>query len=157
MYSGSDLRLAPLLGLVSYDDSALGTICLVSTSGPRLIKCGQHLDGRGTLAWWEDSDLPFALRRVYYAIGPEGSVRGGHGHLELQQVLVCLRGRLNVELWDRQGRMTQFTLCDPTDGLYVPPAHWRDVRFESDSILLVLASRPYDASDYSFDRAEFST
>ena len=42
------------------------------------------------------------------------------------------------------------------DGYYVPSGLWRDVdNFSQDCVCLVLASSPYEKSDYIFDFEEY--
>ena len=68
---------------------------------------------------------------------------------------MCLRGECYL-LVDDGHRRTQLPLDDPTLGVHVPPRVWTSLyRFSADAILLVLASEPYDPSDYVRDYDEF--
>jgi UDP-2-acetamido-3-amino-2,3-dideoxy-glucuronate N-acetyltransferase len=47
-------------------------------------------------------------------------------------------------------------LDDPTLGVYIPPGIWgSQFRYDSDAVLLVLASHPYDSEDYIRDYDAF--
>ena len=101
-------------------------------------------------------EVPFELQRVYYLYDiPGDQYRGGHAHRELQQLLVSCLGAFDVVLDDGTNRRT-VTLNRSYYGLYLPPGIWREiVNFSSGSICLVLASLPYDESDYVREYADF--
>ena len=99
--------------------------------------------------------IPFQIARVYYiydVVG--GSERGGHAHLDLDQVLVAVMGSFTVSLDDGESRRS-VELNRPYSGLYIPRLIWRELRdFSSGAVCLVLASIPYGEDDYvrEYDR-----
>ncbi len=97
-------------------------------------------------------ELPFDIKRVYYLYDvPGGESRGGHGHKELQQLIVAASGSFDVIVNDGKVKRS-FTLSRPNTGLLMPPGLWRELdNFSSGSICLVLASLPYDEADYLRD------
>lgn len=116
-----------------------------------------HGDEQGILVAVEGcKDIPFQIRRVYYMYGTsEEATRGRHAHKSLQQVLICVHGSCKIRLDDGKERET-FLLDHPEEGLYISHAIWREMfDFSSDSVLMVLASEPYDQSDYIRDYEEF--
>jgi hypothetical protein len=100
--------------------------------------------------------IPFDIARVYYLYDvPGGSDRGGHAHKELQQLLVSVMGAFDVILDDGDNRKT-IHLDRAYFSLYIPPMIWRELEnFSSGGICVVLASLPYDESDYYRDYNEF--
>jgi hypothetical protein len=94
-------------------------------------------------------DIPFDIARVFYLYDvPGGESRGGHAHRQLQQFIVSAMGAFEVLVDDGTCRKT-FTLNRAYVGLYVPPMIWAEVGgFSSGAVSLVLASMPYDESDY---------
>jgi dTDP-4-dehydrorhamnose 3,5-epimerase-like enzyme len=114
-------------------------------------------DERGWLTAGEiGAGLPFTPRR-YFVISqvPSTDIRGAHAHRELRQLLVCLAGSVVVEVSDGR-RNVVVTLDCPQAGLYIPPMAWAaQHHYSHDAVLLVLASREYDASDYIRDFDEF--
>lgn len=59
-------------------------------------------DLRGNLTFIENGrHLPFDIARVYYLYDvPGGSVRAGHAHKQLQQMLIAISGSFDVLLDD---------------------------------------------------------
>jgi hypothetical protein len=102
------------------------------------------------------SHIPFDIERVYYLYDvPGGAVRGGHAHKQLQQLVVSVMGAFDVILDDGYKRKT-VRLDRAYVGLYIPTMIWRELEnFSSGGICLVLASLPYDESDYYRDYNEF--
>jgi hypothetical protein len=100
--------------------------------------------------------IPFEIERVYYLYDvPGGSVRGGHAHKQLQQLIVSVMGAFDVILDDGYKKKT-VRLDRAYFGLYVPNMIWRELEnFSSGGICLVLASLPYDESDYYRNYDEF--
>jgi acetyltransferase-like isoleucine patch superfamily enzyme len=103
-------------------------------------------------------DLPFVPRRSFLVYDvPSRRVRGEHAHKVCAQFLVAVHGRLNVMVDDGQNRI-EVVLEDQRTGLYLSPMVWGvQYRFDRDTVLLVFASHPYDASDYIRDYEEFLT
>ena len=100
--------------------------------------------------------VPFDVKRVYYLYDvPGGFSRGGHGHLELQQLIVALSGSFDITVDDGKVKRT-FHLSRPNVGLYMPSGLWRELdNFSSGSICFVLASIEYDEKDYFRDYDKF--
>lgn len=101
-------------------------------------------------------EIPFNIRRVYYLYDvPGGIERGGHAHLHLQQFIVAASGSFDLVLDDGRIKKT-FRLNRPYQGVLLPAGLWRELNnFSSGSIVLVLASLPYDEGDYIRDYEKF--
>lgn len=111
----------------------------------------------GALSFFEaERDVDFEIKRVYYITGaPKGTVRGGHAHKKLKQLLFCPYGRIEITLDDGK-RKSVYLLDDPSKGLLVESLYWRTMRWlEDDSVLCVAASEYYDESDYMRSYDEF--
>ena len=125
---------------------------------PEWITFTPRGDERGMLVAIEGgTDVPFAIKRVYTLHGfAPGSVRGGHAHKTLRQVIVCLAGACVIDL-DDGGRAQSVALDDPARGLVLAPMVWHEMRgFSAGCVLMVLAAEPYDEADYIRDRSEFN-
>lgn len=103
-----------------------------------------------------EATVPFDVKRIYYLYDvPGGETRGGHGHKELQQLIVAASGSFDLILDDGKYKK-MVTLNRPDYGLYITPGIWRDIiNFSSGSICLVLASMEYDPDEYLRDYQEF--
>jgi WxcM-like, C-terminal len=129
----------------------------VSLDECRIIQLSRIEDVRGSLTVVEgSSDVPFPINRAYWLYDvPGGAARGGHAHRSLRQLIVSLSGSCDVTIDDGHERRTHH-LNRSYFGLYVHPMIWREIdNFSSNSVLLVLASAPYDESDYFRDYATF--
>lgn len=109
-----------------------------------------HGDDRGQLIALEEfNEIPFKIKRVYYIYDTkEGVRRGFHAHKVLEQILVCVTGSCKIHL-DNGQETAEIELNNPTEGLYLSNAVWREMYdFSPDAVLLVLASEIYDEKDY---------
>ena len=116
-----------------------------------------HGDERGQLVALEEwRDIPFEIKRVYYMYETvNGVVRGRHAHKSLEQILICIHGTCKI-LLDNGSEKKVVPLEKPYEGLYISNDMWREMYdFSTDAVLLVLASQPYDESDYIRDYDEF--
>ena len=122
-----------------------------------LVDLPKIADPRGNLTFVEGMNhVPFDIRRVYYLYDvPGGETRGGHAHRNLEQFIIAANGSFDVVLRDGYNQK-KFFLNRSYYGLYVPRMVWRELEnFSSGSVCLVLASQPYDESDYYRDYPEF--
>lgn len=116
-------------------------------------------DSRGDLTFVEGGKhVPFDIQRVYYLYNvPVDSVRGGHAHRDLEQVVFALSGSFRMTVDDGTTR-TEYHLRDPRKGLYINSMIWREMDlFSQGAVCMVLASRPYDEADYFRNYDEFLT
>lgn len=104
----------------------------------------------------ENKDIPFDIKRVYYTYNvPQDVNRGFHAHRDLQQVLICLNGSLKVKCFNGIEEEI-YTLNLPNKGLYLNSMIWREMfDYEENTVLMVLASKFYDSSDYIRDYDKF--
>lgn len=114
-------------------------------------------DARGSLSVGEvPTELPFSPAR-YFAVYdvPSVELRGEHAHKRCQQFLICMHGSCRVLLDDGNNRC-EVTLDGPDKGVFMPEMIWgTQYRYSGDAVLLVFASRPYEADDYLRTYEEF--
>ena len=124
--------------------------------GVRLLRRRMHTDLRGSLVAMEGDEIPFVPVRAFTVFDvPSKEVRGEHAHRACEQLLTCVAGSVSV-LWDDGLYRGQITLSTPAESLYLPAEVWgSQFHFSSESVLVVLASRPYEADDYIRSYAEF--
>ena len=105
-------------------------------------------DDRGVLYPLNFDEIPFQPKRMFIVSGvPKGVKRGDHAHHETEQFLICLKGEVEVLLYD--GDEYTSTILKPMQGIYVPKLIWDSQIFKTgDDTLLVLASTDYNREDY---------
>lgn len=113
------------------------------------IVLAAHVEPRGRLVVFDAESVPFVVRRIFAVSAvPAGERRGGHRHRTGVQLLTCLAGRVDVELRKQDARL-DVTLTPGSDALMLRAGVWSSQRYvESGSVLLVLASEPYDPASY---------
>lgn len=124
----------------------------------KIIDLPKITDPRGNLTFIEGArHVPFDIKRVYYLYDvPGGAERGGHAHRNLHEFIIALSGSFDVILNDGTDKK-RFHLNRSYYGLYVCPMVWRELdNFSSASVCMVLASAPFEESDYYRDYDKFS-
>jgi len=124
----------------------------------KMLEFQQHGDERGHLVIVEgERDIPFEIKRVFYIYGSDSNViRGQHANRKSEFVLINVAGKSKVKVMDGEGNEAVFSLNRPHTGIYLPTMVWKEMYdFTPDSVLLVLASTHYDASEYIRDYNEF--
>jgi dTDP-4-dehydrorhamnose 3,5-epimerase-like enzyme len=116
------------------------------------IKLKSIIDRRGVLVQVQNiSDIPFAIKRIFYIYDvPKNKKRGSHAHKKQSQFLICIKGELkiNIKIYKKN---KVFNLCNPNEGLYIPPRVWlENINFSNkgNSILLVLTNGNFTENDY---------
>jgi UDP-2-acetamido-3-amino-2,3-dideoxy-glucuronate N-acetyltransferase len=122
--------------------------------GVTLQRFAEFSDLRGSLTAGElpSEGVPFTPQRWFLQYNvPSREIRGEHAHHVCHQFLVCVAGSMSVAVDDGEQR-AEVVLDEPTLGLHIPPLVWASqFRYDPDSVLLVLASHPYNPDDYIRD------
>ncbi|WP_240628207.1 sugar 3,4-ketoisomerase [Flavobacterium anhuiense] len=129
---------------------------MTNLSDIQLIEIPKIQDRRGNLSVVEGNTIPFVSKRVYYLYDvPSGSKRGGHAHIEQQELLIALSGSFDVVLKDGKNTKT-ITLNKPNVGLLIVSGIWRELKnFSSGSVCLVLSSGEFSEEDYIREYKKF--
>ena len=115
------------------------------------------VDARGSLTVGEvPTEVPFSPARYFAVFGvPSIELRGEHAHKRCQQFLICLHGSCRILLDDGESRC-EVLLDHPDMGVFMPELIWgTQYRYSPDAVLLVFASRSYEADDYLRTYEEF--
>lgn len=124
---------------------------------PQLIdfpKIGNSVLGYISIA--EKEDLPFDIKRVYWTyFTPESVKRGGHAHLELEQILVAVAGKIIVTTQMPGQDEQRFILETANQGIFIPRFCWRTMEYSHNAVQMCMASMAYDEKEYIRDYEEF--
>ena len=123
------------------------------------LELQSFIDEAGSLVIGEvGKHIPFPIKRFFAITNvASGEKRGRHAHRELNQVLVCLSGSVDVALNDGQ-RWWSETLDQPGQALHIPPMIWAEQTYaDPKTVLLVLCDDVFRESDYLCDFEDFCT
>ena len=127
---------------------------MFNISDCRVIDLPKHLDPRGNLSFFEDSNqIPFAIKRNYLIYDvPGGETRGGHAFFKQMEFIVALSGSFDVVVKDATGDMKRIQLNRSYFGIYIPNLIWRHMEnFSTNAVCLVSSSTLFDPADYIRD------
>src|SRR5690349_6786295 len=121
----------------------------------RLIELPRHARADGEVVVAEAAaQVPFRIERMFALAAPAGAKRGRHAHRRCSQFMICVSGAVQVICEDGEKKRS-FALDSRNRALLVPPGLWNTVEFrQSDSVLVVLCDRVYEAHDYISDYAD---
>jgi hypothetical protein len=108
------------------------------------IDFGVNRDPRGNLIAIEgEQTIPFSIERIFY-MNKVIEDRGGHAHIDTDQVIIAINGSFKVILSDGNENQV-FEFNDPEKGLFVPKMIFTELfEFSPDAVCLVLANTHYD-------------
>jgi len=108
------------------------------------IDLPSSIDGRGILTAIESTkDIPFEIKRIFYMHQIIAN-RGGHAHIETNQVLIGISGKFTLDISDGKTRQTH-KINNPMKGIYIPKMIYINMfDFSKDAVCLVVADTHYD-------------
>ena len=110
----------------------------------------------GFISISEHEALPFEVNRIYWTyFTPEDVERGGHSHIELEQIMVAMAGTIIVKTEMLDGQKAEFKLDRPDKALLIPKLCWREMKYTHNAVQMCIASIIYDEKDYIREYAEF--
>ncbi len=99
--------------------------------------------------------IPFNVKRIFYVYDvPKNQTRGCHAHFEDKQLLICVKGSINVKLdWGHEERTF---LLKQNDSIFMDNMVWGEQTYlTGNDILLALCSKEHDETDYIKDYSYF--
>jgi dTDP-4-dehydrorhamnose 3,5-epimerase-like enzyme len=111
-----------------------------------IIDLPSVFDPRGVLTSVEAlKNIPIEIKRIFY-MHHITKDRGGHAHIDTDQVIIPISGSFNVKVFDGNNEDI-YLLDDCTKGLYTPRLTFVDLYdFSNDAVCMVLANTFYDMS-----------
>ncbi len=125
--------------------------------GSKLINIPLATDSRGSLSFATvGCEIPFAVQRVFWIHDvPQDSHRGGHSHRTCSEVVVAVSGAFRMVVDDGVQR-AEVWMDSPNQGILIPAGMWCELRdFQPGTVVVVMASHPYDATGYCNDYSTY--
>jgi UDP-2-acetamido-3-amino-2,3-dideoxy-glucuronate N-acetyltransferase len=118
-------------------------------------KLVSYIDDRGSLLPIEFKNLPFTPQRIFFVTNvPVDTVRGGHAHYITKQFLICIKGQIEVTLYD--GTFWTRKVLNQNESILIPELIWDTQKFLTEGAeLLVFCSTEFNTEDYIFDFNKF--
>jgi len=109
----------------------------------RLINLKTFTDTRGSLTVIERV-IPFEIKRIFYVNGPD---QFKNGRKRMKQAVICLKG--NCLITNHTGTEDQHFVLNSADQclLLAPEDRYDMLEIADDSILMVLASEPFEVPE----------
>lgn len=100
------------------------------------------------------NDAPFPIKRVFVVSDEKrGAIRGKHAHYKCEQILVCVRGRLRLKVFD--GEQEEKIILNRGEAFWHGKLEWLEMEYLNDGMMLSLCSHEYDPDDYINSLEEF--
>jgi len=115
-----------------------------------LVGLEQLFETRGSIEILDNLDAKLFITKRLFLIGkvPFSENRGSHAHKNCEQFILTIDGHCQIEINDGT-KIETFELNSSGYGLLIPKMHWVEMsKFSNDCKVLVLASEPYEDSDY---------
>ena len=112
-------------------------------------------DKDGCLTPIEFKDISFKPKRIFYITNvPINEQRGFHAHYKTKQLLICVKGVIDVKLHDGHS-LTQYILKEG-ESIFVDKLIWDSQLFlTGKDVLLVICNTEYEKTDYIEDWEKF--
>lgn len=116
----------------------------------KLIKIKSKNFFKGSLAFIDDFNIKFKIKRIYYIYDNKIQTRGGHANSKSINFYICLNGKCTIQLLYKKNKK-QFTLSKKDQGLIVYPGIFKIVKnLSKDTVLISLCSTNYSEKDFIF-------
>ena len=116
---------------------------------PCLFKLKKYTSTSGNLISinaLKQNQFPFDIKRVFFVKAKKNAVRGNHAHRKCSQLLICLSGKLEIEIINSNLVSKKYNLDEQdNNAIFLPIMHWVKIKFKNNHTLLgVLCNYKYD-------------
>ena len=98
----------------------------------------------------------FKLKRFFFLYGKKKFIRADHAHKKCDQILLPIKGRIEVTTYNK-GLRKKFILNEKrSKGIIIPVRTWLKIKFYKDNdCLLTLCNYKYDKKEYILSFNDF--
>ena len=101
-------------------------------------------------------NVPFDIKRVFWTHSvPNEVTRGNHAHKNTKQILIAVKGTIDVTTEMPDGNIMKFKLTSSTQGIYLPPHVWHHMNYFDNAVQIVFCSHLFDETDYLREYKDF--
>jgi len=120
-----------------------------------MLKLKPFEDEKGSLIPIEFKDVPFEVKRLFLIKNvPRYSIRGEHAHFKTKQLLICLKG--HIEIFTHDGKTLSNNIIKENETFFIDRLIWDYQQFlTNDCEMLVLCSTNYILEDYITNFEQF--
>lgn len=93
------------------------------------------------------NDISFKVKRFFYINTDTKEERGHHAHKKCNQIIFCLKGKIQITLDDGKVRKHVY-LNKKGYGLKIPQKIWSEQIYEKNSSAIILCDQVYKEDDY---------
>ena len=112
-------------------------------------------DPYGLLNIFDMNKVPFNVKRIFTVTSNSNLERGYHAHKKCQQLVSCLKGKINLILDDGNEREL-ITLFPDGKAILIPNGVWAEqIYIEDASIIITFCDQSYDEDDYIRNYKEY--
>ncbi len=111
-------------------------------------------NGNTKLAVADGNFNKFTVNRFFTLESSKPEIRGFHAHRKCLQVFICTFGSASITCKDGNTER-KFPLNATSNPLLVPEGIWVEIKLETSTKILVLASEKFDEKDYLRDWTKY--
>lgn len=115
-------------------------------------------DSRGKLVSIDHKKFKFfSIKRTFFIHFVKRKViRGKHAHKKCSQFIICISGKIKINIIDHKLKKKSFILSSLDKGIYIRPYTWIEITsMENNTSLACFADRKYEKLDYINTLTEF--
>ncbi len=106
--------------------------------------------------WEFTASFPILVKRIYSLIFADKNIeRGNHAHLNQDQIIYVLSGKIHLTLTDNRLTKHEFTLENNAEAILVPAGFWLTLISLEPSVVICFASQLYNDLETVTDFNEF--
>ena len=93
-------------------------------------------------------DIPFKVKRIFLIYGNKNFIRGKHAHKTCSQFILPIYGKIELTCESKNLKIKKKLDHKKKEAHLLKPLTWCEIKFLTNSILMVFCDKEYDYKDY---------